>query len=272
MPKDGIMEKAYNYQEIEDYVNKKLSTSESADFEAKMAKDSNLTDEVNFYKDVAKVTKYKSQKDIENTISAAESELSADGFFNHKANKTGNTRVFRLRNIQAIAASFLVLIVAGFWIMSSNYSNEGLVADHFSDTGISSGLRSSDNPDDPFTPGLIAMEEENFEKAAEFFSSISETDEAYYEARLFLAKAQLKNGNFDWAAENAILVSGSESVFKFEAEWLHLKILLSAGKTGPEFDSLLDNLAQNGEDEFYKNKGIDLQKKMNSFWRKTFSW
>ena len=277
------MEKDYHYQNIEDYVNGKLKGNSKKVFEAQLAADQELAREVAFYQDLSDVSEVVGDESLETLISGIDSELAAEDFFQEKDamiktiesktktsdNKKGKRPVIKLRKLMSLAASILVLVTAGtLWWSNSNYSNESLASNYFNQQTILSISRTSGENTDIFGEGLKAIKSENYSEAIRFFSNISKQEEAYGEARLYLAIAQFKTQDYQYAISNAEIVAQSSSRFREKARWLQINAMLGSGQTSREFENLLTDMATNSPDNYYRNEASRLKKDLDRFWRK----
>lgn len=139
------MEKEYNFTEIEKYVKDELEGAELTAFEDKLSQDKDLVVEVDFYKQVAEVTMLKG------LFEEAESELTSEKKETIIAPKK-EAKVFSLsRKVLSLAASFLVLVFAGWWVLSPgiNTSSEEYLAlanDNFVHYPAQASRGEADNP------------------------------------------------------------------------------------------------------------------------------
>jgi TolA-binding protein len=117
------------YDKIQDYVDNTLPDTERQDFEAALATDKNLAQEVRLYQDLIKGIEIATEADLRQKIGSVQSRLAAEGFFN-AADTAGQEAVVRpitpektaaVRRLPiyrlAIAASITLLIAVGFWLL-----------------------------------------------------------------------------------------------------------------------------------------------------------
>ena len=106
------MEKNYNIDDIENFLNQEMEAEELATFEAEMAKDEVLVEEVHFHEDVIKGIQTAGAKDFRQLVAGVHNDLKKEDFFSEKANKKipENNRLF----------SSSIGFVAGFSTMIGN--------------------------------------------------------------------------------------------------------------------------------------------------------
>lgn len=273
------MENEFDHNKIEDYVNGKLDSSSAEAFEAELAKDEDLAKEVAFYKDLRVVAEVAGEEDFQKMTNEVVAELETEGFFAANAQKQEEAkketarpklRVLRAesRKWLALAASILVLISVGTgWWANANYSDSSIAGRQFDAEIAASANRSKQGTDDVFAEGLTALSNGNYEQAASFFATFPSDSESYEEARLYLTIAQFQSNNFTESIANAELVANTSTRFREKARWLQLNAMLASGQKGDEFENLLNEIATQSPDNFYRNKAKNLQKELTGFWR-----
>ncbi|GEM_PF-3216353 len=270
-----IMEEKYINQ-IVAYLNNDLSAQDKTAFDQAMASDEDLVAEVQLYRDLYDVHEVIGDEELAASIQGAN-----DVYFNKAATAVPTDTAgseakeapiegknVRLKWVLSLAAGFLLLLAVGGWWAGRDYSNEALAANSFTNNQITSFVRSTgDATNDPFAGGLTALNQNNYEDAITFFSAFSEQDASYNEAVLYLALAQFKAGEYANAQSNAQLVIEQSPQFSAKAKWLLVNVLLANGETGNDFQQLLTEMAADEDNPYYQNKAIQLQKKLNVFWR-----
>ena len=269
-------------QKIIKYINGQLTDAEKKAFEKEMANNKALSEEVEFYKNISTVTNHHSEKELKNKINNVVGELEEEGFFeneklssNSNTNTNTNTKIRRLKFMRpalATAASFLILIAAGFWYINSRYSNRA-VADRFFDASTSlSTVRSETGNENKYEEGLIALENGDHEKAFAFFKLLlsggNYTDIEKFEPAYYLSITYYQTGNFQQAANTSLPLATNDSRWLQKGRWLHLNALLSAGQTDQHFYDLLEAAKSDGTDPFYQKQAVALSAELDGFWWK----
>lgn len=129
------MEKNYDIDQIEDFLNNNLTPEDQVAFEQEMATNAELAEEVEFHKDVLLGIDIGGPKAFKNIVTNVHADLKEEGFFSEKAStspqSTGRIRSLGSVRVLAIAASFALLLLAGWWIISQPSSPQDLYAQHF---------------------------------------------------------------------------------------------------------------------------------------------
>ncbi|MEM6316016.1 MAG: hypothetical protein AAF960_00010 [Bacteroidota bacterium] len=134
------MEKNYNIDEIENFLNREMDASELAAFEQQMAKDEGLAEEVTFHQDILKGIDQAGAADFRSIVAGVHEEMKNEQFFSEKvadkvieknAQKEATVRRISFGRSLAIAASFALLLVAGWWILSQPTDPNDLFQNNF---------------------------------------------------------------------------------------------------------------------------------------------
>lgn len=260
------MEKEFDYKKIEDFVNRKLTPEARKRFEAEMAKDEALAEEVRFYQDVAGMSSYM------RTIREAEDNLEKKNFFEKK------TRIIPLRQTLAIAASLLLLIAIGFWWANTQYTNDSLaLANSDISNFILDGAANQDPRgreivagENPLGVGINQIETQNYSEAISFFSNVPDSiATSYPSVAYYLGLSYFKTGDYSNAImhfDNAIEKTRIAS-YRHKAEWLQIKAKLAAGMADNDFFDQLDTIAAD-DNHSYQANASKLKAKLNSLWRR----
>lgn len=172
------------------------------------------------------------------------------------------------RLFYGLAAAASVAILVGFFglqFSNNNYSNAALSegAYHFD----FSTNRSTNTAQNPLTPGLKAYEAANFTEAIQYFQNIAMTNPQYNEAQFYLGHSLYQNKAYDEAV-NAFqkVITSNDLRYKEAAEWYQIINSLAAKKQDNNFTTLLNQLVTD-EGHTYHNNAVELNNKLNSFWR-----
>ncbi len=134
------MKDKYNIDDIENFLNKELNTEEMTAFDKKMKEDTELATEVSFHEDVIKGIQTAGVTDFKNLVAGVHSDMKEEGFFVASQDKVQKTekKEAKVRSISlfrslAVAASFALMVVAGYWVFSTSPATpEQLFASNFS--------------------------------------------------------------------------------------------------------------------------------------------
>lgn len=257
-------------EKIEKYVNGEMSASEEKAFDAAIEQDATLATAVDNFgvaNDAIELLIEDNLRTELDNLRAEESAESANNVVSINKSKPV-ARMRSLRRYLAMAASVALLL--GFFGMNwagSNYSDAAL------GEGIYSGydmpnVRSGGNTLHPFSEGITAYNAGDYAKAIPFFQGIVVDDPRYAEAQFYLGHALLKNKDFSSAATQFKKVQTLNDVrYTENAEWYQIVAQLSAEQTNDEFYTLLNKIT-NDSNHTFNSQAVDLQGKLNSFWRR----
>lgn len=276
------MENNYDDNKILDFINGRMSATEAAAFRTAISADTALAAEVAFYESLNQVHEVIGDEELAATIAQTTAELEQTDFFadaEKDLTDTATTSTAKVRQLQphnrsslrrvlGLAASVLLLISAGFWWANTNYNNAALAGAQFGNTGVSSFMRGAASTEDIFAAGMTALQQENYQAAANFFQTIPDSNVAFNEARLYLALSQFKLKHYASAIENAQLVQQRSERFGTKAQWLEINSRLANSDTSAIFQQQLNDLIENGDDPFYQKQARELKDKLESSWRK----
>lgn len=178
----------------------------------------------------------------------------------------GGGKVRRL--FYSLAAAASVAIVVGFFglqFSTNNYSNAALSegAYHFD----FSTTRSTNTTESPLAPGLKAYEAANFTEAIQYFQNIAPTNPQYKEAQFYLGHSLYQNKDYNKATNVfQTVITANDIHYKEAAEWYQIVSYLAAKKQDNNFTTLLNQLVID-EGHTYHNNAVELNNKLNSFWR-----
>lgn len=134
------MEKNYNIDDIENFLNQEMNAADLAAFEKEMASDKTLKTEVDFHDDVVKGIKNAGPMAFKDLVAGIHSDMKEEGFFAEQVTdkieeqtvkKEATVRSISMFRKLAIAASFALLLTAGWFIFSQQNTPEQLFADNF---------------------------------------------------------------------------------------------------------------------------------------------
>lgn len=118
-----------DYDKIDRYIEGKMSTEELQDFEQKLKVDETLADAVTLQSDLLKGIELFGDQQLRENIQQAERNITNSESLREQP-KPRRIVLFSIRNM-AIAASFLVLIVAGFFLFRTTDQPGRLYANYF---------------------------------------------------------------------------------------------------------------------------------------------
>jgi len=255
---------------IEKYLNGDMTPQDEAQFDAEIEQNPELAAAVDNFgvaNDAIEVL-------IEDNLRAELNNLKAEESGNQASNVVSinkNKPVAKMRSLRSyLAAAASVALLLGFFGMNwagNNYSNTALGEEMYSGYDLPN-VRSGNNTVHPFSEGLTAFQNKNYDQAVEFFKGIVVDDPRYPEAQFYLGHALLESKNFGEAATQFEKVAGLEDVrYTESAEWYQIIAQLSLGETNNNFDTLLTKITTD-KDHTFNKQATELQGKLNSIWRK----
>ncbi|MEM6841607.1 MAG: hypothetical protein AAF632_05240 [Bacteroidota bacterium] len=219
---------------MEDYIHGNLSVTEREQFEADMATDEQLREEVELHRQLISSVETESLRQLLDQI--------------HEKNFESEVQVVsmpRRRSFfpMAIAASVALLILAGWWIFNLQTSSpESVYAAYFTPAeGLPTTLGYSTNTD--FAEGMVSYKLEEYAEALEYWQPLLEVDPTndtlnYYVGVTFLANEQ-PDSAIDYLTT---VVSGEQSSFRTSAQW-YLALAYLKTDQGEQAKPLLEDLA-----------------------------
>lgn len=120
------MENKYDIEEIENFLNQEMDAADLKVFEQALQEDKTLAEEVNLHQDVIKGIESAGPLDFRNLVAGVHGEMKNEGFFSEKVAQQTTTETAqptaKIRRISfvrslAIAASFALLLTAGWFLM-----------------------------------------------------------------------------------------------------------------------------------------------------------
>jgi len=263
----------YTYDDIRNYLDGRLDKTANQYFEQYMQQHPEFREEVNFYKNLQQATvRVNKEKDFSELVQQVDQNLAQEHFFEKKSTEV-STKPARSRRIflpLAIAASFLVLFWFGgqYWA-SQNYSNEALVASYFQPFEASSADRGTEETfSTQVDAGLQAFQQNDYVTAIEQFQAVPDSSTLYAQSRYYLGQSYMANGNFEEAIVAFEAAAATDDVrFQERADWHAIQAMLLADSSTERLQRSLEAIINN-PDHAYAGQAADLQKQLNSFWRK----
>ena len=239
------------FEKMEDYIHGNLSVTEQEQFEAEMATDEQLREEVELHRKLISSVETESLRQLLEQI--------------HEENFESETKVVSLPRRRsyfpmAIAASVALLILAGWWIFNlQTLSPESVYAAYFTPAeGLPTTLGYSTNTD--FAEGMVSYKLQEYTEALEYWQPLLEADPNndtlnYYVGVTFFADEQ-PDSAIGYLTD---VVSSEQSSLRTSAQWY---LALSYLKTdqSEQAKSLLEDLTN--RDNPYQSRSSEILQKM----------
>ena len=172
------MHQEENEDQIERYLSGNMSEQDQADFEKKMESDAQLREAVYFQRDLISGINFHFNSELKTRLKKASASVEPP--------KKSSGRWFY--GVLGLAASFLLLMLIGYWYLSSHTSPSDLYAAYYQPyPNIINPLeRSGAMPEGSLEKAMIAYEQGNFEEAVALFRQ-EETLESNFQFYLALS-------------------------------------------------------------------------------------
>ncbi len=244
------------FDKIEAYVLGTLNEVEKENFEQEISADKELATEVQLHKMEHEAMRILDRDHLKAQFSNWATEKQQQEQSSAKIVKMSSSRRLITRRL-SIAASFLVLLIAGFGLIQNNYSNNALANElmpptNWTDRGSMDG--------NPIEIAFEAMENKNYEEAIQIFDDLKNTQYAET-ALLYKAEAYYLSENYQLAESNyQTIVNENKSTANIhKAERGLVATFLKQNKTEAAI-TLLTSIAQNETHTYQKEAQIILEK------------
>lgn len=167
------MDQEAKYEQIEQYLAGQLSGTSLVEFENQLSKDPAFAQEVELHRNLADKLADSDLHNFRNTLKQVDQKWTAP-----KKQATKTRRLFSIRNMMAIAAT-VVLIVIGLQFIGSlgQASNEQLFAQHYEPYRMLLNQRNTNEATDNIAvleqQAITLYQDNNFKDAAEVFGQLS---------------------------------------------------------------------------------------------------
>ncbi len=222
---------------IDKYITGKLEDTELWEFKADMEKDADLAREVKIRQEIYNTINNKQKMELLNTLS------------NIQQRSKRKTKIINLysRQVQAIAASIIVLFAIGAGILTNQLGdtnlNTQLYNEYFADEGSLITTRSEVVSDDAVETGIRLFDSQQYQKAV----TILELNPENVTARLYAGLSYMKLEQYDRAEDQfEYILEQKDNIFIDQAEW-NLGLSYLAGNKTNEANKIFAKIAsENG--------------------------
>lgn len=187
-----------------------------------------------------------------------------------EAAATGAAKVSRLvpiRRLLSLAASVLVLVVAGFWYAQSNFSNEALSTNNYLVADIPGTMGGNNTADATFQEGLNAFwVQKDLATAKSIFEKIPSTNLDFISAQYFLGHIAFQEQDYPKAIQQYQQVLSANQLPNFiNSDKLTWNLLLARLGAGENINTELTTILRNENSPLYE-QARQLKAQMNGFW------
>lgn len=246
------MEKENKTILIDKYITGKLEDTELWEFKANMENDAELAKEVKLRKEIYETISNSKKIELLQTLNDINSK---------KKRKTLKINIYS-RQIQAIAASIIVLMVIGAGLLSDQLGqdlNSNIYSEYFVDEGSLITTRSDDRSDNSTVlDGIKMYDNQEYEKAL----SLLETNTENITARLYTGLTYMKLEMYNKAEDQFnYIINHKDNIFIDQAEW-NLGLSYLANNKTDKATTIFAKIAN--EDSAYSKRASEIIKKLEN--------
>jgi len=247
---------------LDAYLDQQLSTQESEFVAAKIEKDDKLKNHFNSMQRIMQGFKGIRESKMTGKVKGWEQEIQESEKHSHS---TGARPILFGRR-WAVAATILILIVAGQFILNQTFGNQYLLEEAYA-TPLTTTLRGGEGNQTDLEAALAMLKTNRLEESLQKVESVLSRDAS--DDRALLLKAHILCAQKQTREANTVLSqirSKSVSISQ-EKNWLELLLNLDLDGTSPELFDRLQKIAGDANHP-YQKPAIFLQKRLQSTWRK----
>lgn len=165
----------------------------------------------------------------------------------------------------AAAATIALLVgIATFLYMPSQYTNKAILASHYKmDQSLLSNLKKGDNNADTLEEAMEAYQQQDYSRAIKSLQKYPNNDKAIYT----LGHSYLVTHAYEKAIEQfSKILLRKNPQYQAKAKWYLLLSYLGNDQIDAAFRTLLEEIIEEKGD--YSSKAQQIKTEINSFWRK----
>lgn len=251
---------------IEAYLSGALTGAERQAFEAGLAENPALADEV----DAVRLAQEAVELSISNNLRSQFQEwqgVETTAKSSQEAKVVKMAPRHQLRRLLSIAASVLLILVAGsFWYANNQFSADKMAISYYENISLDQYTRGASSS---LAEAVAAMENGNLAEADAYFQSVPEGDDQYYNARYYLAHSLHRQGKYaESISELNILNQATNRNLREDGEWLKVLNLLEMDPSqSTALQTLLSGMIED-DGHTHHNDAVQLNDQLNSFWYK----
>jgi len=219
-----------------------MSKEEARLFETQITEDEDLANEVAIQRFERDVIQLASEDDLRDRIKSIQESAPITTV------ETPHLKVAsKNRWILPLSMAASVLLLVGFFFQRNQHSNEKLVDSYY--TYNVDALRNSSNTNSVFSPGLAEYEKGNYTPAIQAFEPLSSDPTYAIKANFLIGHSYFQLKNYHKASDyfKAVFSDKEEAAIYYQdAQWYWLLSELAQGNEGDEFQSVLNQLINEG--------------------------
>lgn len=244
------MKKQEETEKIERYLLGAMQAEEKQAFEEEVRRNADLRLALELQQDIHRGISYHFQSDLKGMLQREEGDMA-----NPRQGRHPGQRRFLLA--LAVAASFVLLLLAGYWYIASQQTPTDLYYAHYQPyPNIINPLeRSGAAPTDPMARAMLAYEQANYDVAISLFEQQAEQLTPAYKFYLALSLLEVGESSRTVALLEEVAASENESLF-LPALWYRGLAHLKANRTDEAREVLNQLLEQ--DDSTYHPRAMEI--------------
>lgn len=252
------------FHRVDNYLYEKLNTEEKTTFEAELANNQDLQDELDRQRLEHQALKMLAKEQLRKNLSQWKQE---------KEDAKPEAKIIQMPQRSAwrwaaAAAIMAIMFIGGQRWATSNYSDEALALAYTKtvDAGTSRNANATEN--DLLSQAKAAMQSKLWSNALNILNQINQ-EEQKGEVMLLQARCDASLNDYDKAIQTYQTIIATIPAQKEAAEWNLLLTYLAEGKHSDEVTKISQTILNNPKHFYNTEKNMKaLDKQLNSFWRK----
>ena len=234
------MTREEQYEQIEAYINGKMTDDERQEFKTKMNLDSTLQQEVQLHQELSQALSEKEVMELENLLAEV-----GQSYENEDSTDTSGKVVSLFRKYRALAAAVAILVVGTILFQLATGGEADLYAKYHEPFPSYLEVRSGEPGDKPLQQAIDAYKSGDYATAKQVFDSLPQED---LSIKFYASLSALEAGFIQDAIKGLEAVaSDANATYRQQAEWYLALAYLKNGDL-EKTRSTLQKIVQSGSD------------------------
>lgn len=244
-------------EDLENYISNELSLEEMASFDAELASNTRLQEEINLIKNINTALAEDDVMRLRNNLHNIAAQAAAE-----KQNQRAFAGKFNLKRIvtSTVAASIIVLLgLSG--VLTKQQSTSDIYQKFYSKYEIAGTVRSANiNENKIFNLALQKFENKDYTEAINLFGQVISNDPSNMAGHFYSGISLQENGKYSSAmSEYKTVIENKDNLFTEQAEWYTGLCLLQTNENKKAYKQFKKIAESKG---FYQQKANDILKKI----------
>jgi tetratricopeptide (TPR) repeat protein len=241
-------------QEIEDFLNKKMTAEDLIAFRRRLKTEPHLLEEVDIYRSLFHAVQHQSRKELKGCLMLLEEQLKSADDESVNRRTTGNTHLISW--ISSIAASVLLVFVMYLWITQSS-NHEALFKQYYEAyPNVIAAIERGHSAKDEKTTAFLFYEREEYQQALPLLQKLIQANPEEKAYALYAGIACLETNRLEEAKNYFTQVlSKANNPFEEQGKW-YLALTLIKTNEIKEAKVYLSELAN--QQSAYREKAANL--------------